>query len=59
MVSAWILTGEADYLLRVYCEDLDQLNSLVQDIFLPHKAVGRVQSQIVLDQTKADAPLPL
>lgn len=59
VVSAWTLTGEADYLLRVYCEDLTALNTLVHEVFLPHEAVARVQSQIVMDQTKADAPLPL
>ncbi|MEM8632409.1 MAG: Lrp/AsnC family transcriptional regulator [Pseudomonadota bacterium] len=59
IVSAWIMTGEADYLLRAWCEDLPALNRLIQDILLPQKAVARVQSQIVMDQPKADAPLPL
>ncbi len=59
VVSAWTLTGEADYLLRVYCADLQALNRLVHEVFLPHDAVARVQSQIVMDQTKADAPLPI
>ncbi|MBS8271565.1 Lrp/AsnC family transcriptional regulator, partial [Halomonas litopenaei] len=30
IVGAWTLTGEADYLLRVYCRDLAALNLLVQ-----------------------------
>jgi len=59
IVAAWTLTGEADFLLRVYCADLGELNNLVQNVFLPHPAVARVQSQIVMDQTKPDAPLPL
>jgi len=59
VVAAWTLTGEADFLLRVYCTDLGDLNRLVQDVFLPHPAVARVQSQIVMDQTKPDAPLPI
>lgn len=59
VVSVWTLTGEADYLLRVYCEDLAGLNALIHEILLPHPAVARVQSQIVMDQLKADAPLPL
>ncbi len=58
ITSAWTLTGEADYLLRVYCEDLAALNTLIHEILLPHPAVARVQSQIVMDQLKADAPLP-
>jgi DNA-binding Lrp family transcriptional regulator len=58
IISAWVLTGEADYLLRVYCADLPALNILIQEVLLPHPAVARVQSQIVLDQLKADAALP-
>lgn len=58
IVSAWTLTGEADYLLRVFTEDLGALNTLIHQVLLPHRAVARVQSQIVMDQFKADAPLP-
>jgi DNA-binding Lrp family transcriptional regulator len=59
IVGAWTLTGEADYLLRVYCRDLAALNLLVQQVLLPHPAVSRVQSQIVMERVKPDAPLPL
>jgi DNA-binding Lrp family transcriptional regulator len=59
IVGAWTLTGEADYLLRVYCTDLAALNRLVQAVLLPHPAVSRVQSRIVMDRIKPDAPLPL
>lgn len=59
IVSAWTLTGDADYLLRVYCESLAALNDLIHGILLPHPAVARVQSQIVMDQFKSDAPLPV
>jgi len=58
IVSAWTLTGDADYLLRVYCTDLPALNRLVHGVLLPHEAVAKVNSQIVMDQCKADAPLP-
>ncbi len=58
IVSVWTLTGEADYLLRVYTPDLAALNVLIHQILLPHPSVARVQSQIVMDQLKADAPLP-
>lgn len=59
IVSAWTLTGEADYLLRVYCPDLAALHKLIHDVLLAHASVTRVQSQIVMDQFKQDAPLPL
>jgi DNA-binding Lrp family transcriptional regulator len=58
VISGWTMTGDADYLLRVYCSDLTALNRLIHDVLLPHPAVARVQSQIVMDQFKADAPLP-
>ncbi len=58
ITNAWTLTGDADYLLRVYCENLAALNRLIHDVFLPMPSVARVQSQIVMDQLKADAPLP-
>ena len=58
IIAAWTLTGEADYLLRVYCEDLGALNRLIHHILLPDPAVARVQSQIVMDRLKEDAPLP-
>ncbi|MEH6647451.1 Lrp/AsnC family transcriptional regulator [Sulfitobacter sp.] len=59
IVSAWTMTGDADYLLRVYCEDLPALNRLIHEVLLPHKAVARVHSQIVMDQLKRDGPLPV
>jgi len=58
VISAWTLTGEADYLLHVYCDDLADLNIFIQEVLLPHPAVARVQSQIVMNELKADAPLP-
>ncbi|MFN3644686.1 MAG: Lrp/AsnC family transcriptional regulator [Gemmobacter sp.] len=59
VISVWTLTGEADYLLRVWCADLSALNRLIHGVLLPHPAVARVQSQIVMDQLKADAGLPV
>lgn len=58
IVSAWTMTGDADYLLRVYCADLPSLNRLIHEVLLPHPAVSRVHSQIVMDQLKKDGPLP-
>ena len=59
IVGAWTLTGDADYLLRIFCSDLRALNTLVQDVLLPHPAVSRVQSRIVMERVKSDAPLSL
>ena len=59
ITSAWTMTGEADYLLRVWCPDLPALNRLIHEVLLAHPAVSRVHSQIVMDQPKSDAPLPV
>lgn len=59
VTSAWTMTGEADYLLRVFCQDLPALNRLIHEVLLAHPVVARVHSQIVMDQPKADAPLPI
>lgn len=59
IISAWTMTGEADYLLRVWTRDLPALNRLIHEVLLAHPAVARVQSQIVMDQLKPDAPLPV
>ena len=59
IVSVWTMTGEADYLLRVWTEDLAGLNRLIHEVLLAHSGVARVQSQIVMDQIKQDAPLPI
>lgn len=59
VVSVWTLTGDADYLLRVWCATLAALNDLVHRVLLQQKVVARVQSQIVMDQPKPDGPLPV
>lgn len=59
VTGAWALTGDADYLLRVFCCDLSELNQLIHGVLLPHDAVARVQSQIVMHELKQDAPLPI
>lgn len=59
ITAAFTLTGEADYLLRVWCTDLQALHRLIHGRLLPHPDVARVQSQIVMDQPKTDAPLPV
>jgi DNA-binding Lrp family transcriptional regulator len=59
VTACWTLTGEADYLLQVWCADLPALNQLIQGHLLPHPAVARVQSQIVMDRLKENAGLPV
>ena len=59
VVGAWTIAGQSDYLLRVWCRDLADLNALVHERLLPHPSVARVQSQIVMDQIKPDGGVPV
>lgn len=59
VIEAHALTGEADYLLRLQVSDLRDLSRLVNEVLLPHPAIARVRSEIVLETLKATAPLPL
>ena len=44
-------------MLRIYCDKRQDLNHLMQDTLLSNPAVARIQSQIVMDHTKAAAPI--
>lgn len=59
ITGAWTMTGDADYLLRIYCADLTALNRFTQDVLLPHPSIGRVRSQIVMEQLKDAEALPV
>ncbi len=59
ITGAWTMTGDADYLLRIYCADLTALNRFTQDVLLPHPSIGRVHSQIVMEQLKDAEALPV
>ncbi|MEL7414685.1 MAG: Lrp/AsnC ligand binding domain-containing protein, partial [Pseudomonadota bacterium] len=57
IVSVWTLTGQTDYMLRVFCRDLSDLNRMVQDVLLAHPSVARVESQIVMERLKDNTPI--
>lgn len=59
ITGAWTMTGDADYLLRIYCADLPALNRFTQNVLLPHPSIGRVHSQIVMEELKDAGALPL
>jgi DNA-binding Lrp family transcriptional regulator len=59
VVGVWTLTGATDYLLHVFCADLAALNRLLQEVLLPHPAVARVHSQIVMERLKEGGPVPV
>jgi DNA-binding Lrp family transcriptional regulator len=57
--ECYSLTGEADYLVKLVVPNLEALSRVINDVFLPHRSVGRVQSSVVLDRVKETARLPL
>lgn len=59
ILEAHALTGEADYLLKVMVASLQDLSELINEVLLPHEAVERVRSEIVLETLKDTAELPL
>ena len=59
VIGVWTLTGQADYLVHVFCADLKQLNNLVHEVLLRHSAVSKVESKIVMSQIKTHQGLPI
>src|SRR5258707_13404982 len=57
--EAYSLTGEADFLVKLVVPDLKTLSRILNDVFLPHRSVGRVRSSVVLDRFKQTMRLPL
>jgi len=57
--EAYSLTGEADFLVKLVVPDLKTLSRILNDVFLPHRSVGHVQSSVVLDRVKQTTRLPL
>lgn len=57
--EAYVLTGDADYLLKAVLPDLAGLSILINNTLLPHETIARVRSLIVLDRLKDTRHLPL
>lgn len=57
--EAHAMTGETDYLLRVAIKGLVELSTFVNETLLPHQAVARVRSEIVLETIKDERNLRL
>ncbi|HVJ41775.1 MAG TPA: Lrp/AsnC family transcriptional regulator [Dongiaceae bacterium] len=59
ILEAYALTGDADYVLKIVVGSLKDLAYLVNDVLLPHEAIARVRSEVVLDTLKQVVALPL
>jgi DNA-binding Lrp family transcriptional regulator len=57
--EAHALTGQADYLFKVAVCGLKELSELVNEVLLPHEAVERVRSEIVLEALKDSREWPI
>jgi Lrp/AsnC family transcriptional regulator, leucine-responsive regulatory protein len=54
-----MLTGQADYLLRIVARDLPHFQEIVQGKLLRCPAIAHMESNIVLEVLKDTTELPL
>jgi Lrp/AsnC family leucine-responsive transcriptional regulator len=59
VVACFAMTGEMDYLLRVYVEDLQHFSRFVMEQLLKQPGVVDVKSSFALDRVKDTTALPL
>jgi Lrp/AsnC family leucine-responsive transcriptional regulator len=59
VVSCYSMTGETDYFLRIFVEDLDHYTRFLMDRLLKQSGVIDVKSNIVLEAIKDTTALPL
>jgi DNA-binding Lrp family transcriptional regulator len=57
--EAHALTGQADYLFKVAVAGLKELSDFMNEVLLPHEAVERVRSEIVLETLKDTREWPI
>ncbi len=59
VIECLLLTGDADYQLRVIEKDLDSYAKFVTTRLMRLPGVANIRSSIVIGEVKADAPIPL
>ena len=59
VIACYALTGDMDYMLHVYCEDLDHFSRFVMGELLTHPGVEDLRSSFVLTDVKRTTALPL
>lgn len=57
VVECFATTGQADYHLRVLCEDIDGYNAFLEQFLFVHPAVNSAQTNVVLRRIKSNAPI--
>lgn len=59
VVACYAMTGEMDYLLRVYVEDMEHFSHFMMETLLRHSSVLEVKSSFALQKIKDTTALPL
>ena len=59
VIACFAMTGEMDFLLHVYFEDLEHFSRFVLNNLLTHPGVSEVKSSFVLQEIKQTTALPL
>ncbi|RCS57087.1 Lrp/AsnC family transcriptional regulator [Parvibium lacunae] len=59
VVSCYVMTGEADYLMRVHVQDMAHFSEFVMQRLMTHPAVVDVKSSFALQAIKETTALPL
>ena len=59
VVACHSMTGDMDYLLRVYVEDLDHFNRFIMNAVLKQSGVVDVKSSFALERVKDTTALPI
>jgi len=59
VVACHSMTGDMDYLLRVYVEDLDHFNRFIMNAVLKQSGVVDVKSSFALERIKDTTALPI
>jgi DNA-binding Lrp family transcriptional regulator len=58
-MECYLMTGDADYLLRVVVPDVRALERFIVDVLSRLPGVGSIKSSFALKQVKYDTALPL
>jgi Lrp/AsnC family leucine-responsive transcriptional regulator len=59
VVACYAMTGDMDFLLKIYVEDMEHFSRLMKDQLLSHPAVIDVRSSFALESIKETTALPL
>ncbi|CAJ0718165.1 MAG: Lrp/AsnC family transcriptional regulator [Ralstonia sp.] len=59
VVTCYAMTGEMDYLLKVFVEDMEHFARFIRDQLLAHPAVIDVKSSFALERIKDTTALPV